>query len=319
MTHAVAACMRNEGPYIIEWLAYHRAIGFDRLVVATNDCTDGSDALLDTLQTHGIVTHLRNLVPEGTAPQESGMAAVFDHLHRTDALWLLHIDADEFLNIGLGDGRLADLMERAGEADVIALPWLAFGDSGHAGRPLPVLPNFTRCEGAPDPEETKFKSLFRFRNFEGADDHMPKRPLLEDPLVLAATGVQLNPGVLFADKRAKYRPADKAVKPHAAVINHYAVRGEADFLMRNDRGDGQGKQSSKYHLGSKWHGLANRNQGQNRRILRQWPATEALMTNWRALSGVAAAEAACLAWDAARRAEILTAETRQAWTKGAEA
>ncbi len=314
MSAAIAACMRNEGPYILEWLAYHHVIGFDRLIVASNDCTDGSDRLLDILAGHGIVTHLPGPVPEGESPQSAGMKRVFEHLQGSDARWLLHVDADEFLNIGLGDGRLPDLLARSGEADVIALPWLLLGDNGHAGRPVPVLPAFTACEGKPDPENAKFKSLFRVRNFTHCDDHMPKGPLLEDPLVLSAAGHKLNSGVLFADKRARYRPTDKAIKPHAAVINHYAVRGEADFLMRNDRGDGQGKQSGKYHLGSKWHRIANRNDAQNRRILRHWPATAACMADWRALPGVAEAEAVCLDRDAARRATILTPGTRRGWT-----
>lgn len=38
---------RNEGPYLLEWIAWHRMIGFDDIIVLTHDCTDGSDVLLD--------------------------------------------------------------------------------------------------------------------------------------------------------------------------------------------------------------------------------------------------------------------------------
>ena len=57
---AIVTCMKNEGPFILEWLAYHRAIGFDDFLVYTNDCTDGTDTMLDALQARGIVQHRDN-------------------------------------------------------------------------------------------------------------------------------------------------------------------------------------------------------------------------------------------------------------------
>ncbi|MEL7000367.1 MAG: glycosyltransferase family 2 protein, partial [Pseudomonadota bacterium] len=41
--------MRNEAPYVLEWVAYHRIIGFDHIVVCTNDCDDNTPALLDAI------------------------------------------------------------------------------------------------------------------------------------------------------------------------------------------------------------------------------------------------------------------------------
>ncbi|MBL4556550.1 MAG: glycosyltransferase family 2 protein [Rhodobacteraceae bacterium] len=52
--------MRDEGPYVLEWLAWHKAIGVTDFVVFTNDCTDGTDALLDRLDAAGEVMHLPN-------------------------------------------------------------------------------------------------------------------------------------------------------------------------------------------------------------------------------------------------------------------
>jgi hypothetical protein len=49
----LAATMPNEGPYILEWVAYHLAIGFTDIVICTNDCVDGSLALLERLQELG--------------------------------------------------------------------------------------------------------------------------------------------------------------------------------------------------------------------------------------------------------------------------
>ena len=37
----IVTCMKNEGPFILEWLAYHRMIGVDDFLIYTNDCDDG--------------------------------------------------------------------------------------------------------------------------------------------------------------------------------------------------------------------------------------------------------------------------------------
>ena len=100
--HAIAACMRNEGQFLLEWVAYHRAIGFDRVFVATNDCTDGTDRMLDRLAEIDAVLHIRNRIDPGIPPQVSGMRRILAHPAMKDIGWLLHCDADEFLDVTTG-------------------------------------------------------------------------------------------------------------------------------------------------------------------------------------------------------------------------
>ncbi|MCV2894102.1 glycosyltransferase family 2 protein [Lentibacter sp. XHP0401] len=311
---ALASAMRNEGPHLMEWLAYHSVIGFEHILIITNDCTDGSDTLLDALAARGHVTHIRQTVPTGTAPQDSAMRLAFRHLATTNAEWLCHIDSDEFLNIRLGEGHLSDLLARVGEADVIALPWLFFGTSGHTARTLPVLPAFTACAAGFPEDTTKFKSMFRFAKFGHAHDHRPIEPKQDDLKVVSAAGTPLRNNLDSAKKRKKYFPHAKAIAPEAAVLNHYATRAEDDFLMKNARGDGQGHVSNKYHLGSAWFKTANQNAAQDRSILRHWPRVEALLADWRNDPEIAALESACLASDTALRHKTLTPATRLGWT-----
>jgi hypothetical protein len=46
---AIVTTMKNEGPFILEWLAYHRAIGVEDFLIYTNDCSDGTDTMLELL------------------------------------------------------------------------------------------------------------------------------------------------------------------------------------------------------------------------------------------------------------------------------
>ena len=41
--------VRNEGAFLLEWLAHHRATGFTDFLVFSNDCEDGTDAMLERL------------------------------------------------------------------------------------------------------------------------------------------------------------------------------------------------------------------------------------------------------------------------------
>ena len=41
----IVACMRDEALFVVEWVAHHLAVGFDRIIVYTNACSDGTDRL----------------------------------------------------------------------------------------------------------------------------------------------------------------------------------------------------------------------------------------------------------------------------------
>ena len=73
----LVSAMRNEGPFVLEWLAYHRVIGVDQVVIVSNGSTDGSDELLTALAAAGELTFLRTTPARGVAPQ-SAAVATFD-------------------------------------------------------------------------------------------------------------------------------------------------------------------------------------------------------------------------------------------------
>lgn len=315
---AITSCMRNEGIFVLEWIAYHQALGFDEVVIVTNDCTDGSDSLLDLLASHGVLTHIRQSLTPGDSPQDKGMDLALAYLRRNNTTWCLHIDSDEFLLIEAGDGTLPNLMQNVRDADCVPLIWRNFGDSGQSQWTAGdnVIERFTRTEPGPTPGTSKSKCLFRVASFDAATDHNPRCPTVADPKVVNADGTALSNKTLQQKKSSRFRPHDLACAARTARINHYAVKSQDLYLMKNDRGDGQGKQGdSKYHLGSRWHQMANRNDVEDRAIQRHLPATQTRLQALRALPGVAAAEQHCRDWFETRRNAILTESQRRLWTK----
>ncbi|HBD0355695.1 TPA: glycosyltransferase family 2 protein, partial [Escherichia coli] len=54
----IGAIFKNEGPYILEWIAYHQSIGVDRFYIVDNVSNDTSSELLCDLHSLGIITRI---------------------------------------------------------------------------------------------------------------------------------------------------------------------------------------------------------------------------------------------------------------------
>ena len=232
----IVSTMKNEAPYILEWVAYHKAIGFDAFLIYTNDCTDGTDFMLDRLEELGHVTHRRNEVLR-RGPHKSALKYAMKEDLYAQADWVYVTDADEFLNVKAGDGRVRDLVEVYPDADVIPVTWKHFSNDGVTELPSDFLiRQFTDAEpSAPDPnaaEKGRFvKSLFR------PDARIDKLGL-HGPNYLDEVKGQLR----FGSAETAADPDADAMRPQSefgydvAQVNHYAVRSVDAYLLKRDRG-----------------------------------------------------------------------------------
>lgn len=130
----VVTCMKDEGPFILEWLAWHRAVGVTDFVIFTNDCTDGTERLLDRLHGRGEVTHLPNpALATGDTHFQPVALNYAHHLGQVRAAdFFLSMDVDEFLNIRTGAGRITDLLAATGPFDVLSVSELNHGANRRA-------------------------------------------------------------------------------------------------------------------------------------------------------------------------------------------
>ena len=240
----LVATMRDEGPFILEWVAYHRAIGFTDIVVCSNDCVDGSPALLDRLQALGVVTHL----PVSVAPGEKAQLAAYARAQTLPLLrevdWAMVLDADEFLNIHVGEGRVADLLDAVPTATAFLLNWRVFGDSGHERwRPGLVAERFTRAAQRENGVNLSFKTLFRHVDAYGCKlmPHQPRYPeasRLADLRYVNGDGAAL-PDYFKDESRDCFLQMEPAlVSWRLAQVNHYNTRSREDYRVKHRRGGG---------------------------------------------------------------------------------
>ncbi|WP_289082447.1 glycosyltransferase family 2 protein [uncultured Sulfitobacter sp.] len=238
---AIVTTMKNEGPFILEWIAYHRAIGFDDFIVYTNDCTDGTDTMLALLQDKGIVQHRENPYREmNLKPQHAALQAAEEEDIIKNASWVTCIDVDEFVNIKCGDGTLDALFAEIKDANMIAMTWRLFGNSDvHLFDPTPITAQFQRCapEHIRKPHQAwGFKTLFRNMGiFKKLGVHRPKG--LKSQLWKEIKWVNGSGKPLPRDMyRNGWRSTADTYGYDLVQLNHYAVRSAESFLVKRDRG-----------------------------------------------------------------------------------
>ena len=312
---AIVTTMKNEGPFILEWLAYHRAIGVDDFLIYTNDCTDGTDTMLMLLQEKGIVQHREN--PFRTMdlkPQHAALQAAEDEPIMQNCGWGICMDVDEFINIKVGDGTLGALYAAMGEANMISLTWRLFGNADvHDYKDEFLIDQFTACapEAVRKPHQAwGFKTLFRNIDiYKKLGVHRPKglKPDLWDQVRwLNGSGKPL-PREMF---RNGWRSTLETYGYDWVQLNHYAVRSAESFLVKRDRGRVNHVDRDQ---GMNYWFRMNFNAEQDRSIQRMIPAAQAEFGRLMADADIAAAHHGAVAAHRAKIAELRAQETPAAF------
>jgi hypothetical protein len=221
MGKGLAACavFRDEAPYLLEWIAYHRALGVAHFVLYDNASSDGGAALIAPSPFAAAVT----IVPW---PERPPLLSAYHHFLDNFAgrfEWAAFIDIDEFL-LPLQDAALLPLLDRLHAASAMLVNWRVFGPSGHEEPPSGlVIENYTRRLPDEAPVNRHVKSIVRCAEVLGTGIN---------PHEFALRGAAVNPcGEIVPNT---------ALQPHAChdvlVLNHYFTRSRSDWRAKVARG-----------------------------------------------------------------------------------
>jgi hypothetical protein len=232
--------MKNEAPYILEWVAYHRAIGVDHFLIYTNGCEDGTTEILDRLQALGVLQHRDNNNWSGNSPQQHALNNALREEVVINADWLIHIDVDEFMNIRCGNGTLDDFFAAAPDATNVAMTWRLFGHNGIARLDDQlVIDQFDACapKYCPKPHTVwGFKTMFRNIGAYGKMScHRPNKLVdgFEDRVRWVNGSGQDMTGEAIKNG---WRNSKKTIGYDLIQLNHYALRSAESFLIKRQRG-----------------------------------------------------------------------------------
>lgn len=290
MRITAVTCVKNEGPFLLEWIAYNRLIGVTDHLFYSNDCSDGTDRLLDRLADHGVVHHLPNPAERRNYQMEALKDARRQEVVR-EADWLWVADVDEFLNIHVGDHTLPALIAACGDPQAISVTFQFFANGGiEAFEDRPVIAQFTRCHN-PDlwcgESAIEVKTLVRKDfplQYYGAHRPFHRVGKVPAPVWKDGSGRDVLEAFLQAANKRRLRKFPAPGARSFATLNHYALRSLDSYLVKNDRGDVN--RENRDFDDSYWR---ERNDAawEDRTILRMLPKLEAQIAVLKALPGIA--------------------------------
>ena len=239
--------MKNEGPYILEWIAHHLALGFDNILIFSADCDDQTDRMLDRLEDMRLIKHCPN--PKRIFKQLGvwhvaalRYASTFNMY--ADADWVLAVDVDEFLEIEPGNHQLSDLFEHSPKFDLMSFTVVGYNSSNikHIGDGS-VQDQFFQSQmdikelaSSKSTKRSAVKTLMRngikgsmFRNHRPKIDNFSK----SDHVWLNGAGKSMP--AEFTDQKINLHPAKGSLG--IAHVNHHSLRSMESFMVKVDRGD----------------------------------------------------------------------------------
>jgi|SRR5579871_2432700 len=220
---AVCAIFKDEAPYLLEWLAFHKIVGVDLFVLYDNGSTDGGP---DLIRRSSFARNVKLI----EWPDRPGQISAYRHFHANyahDFTWAAFIDLDEFIVPLAGASIREILMRKIYEpyADIL-LNWLIFGPSGHDKQPSgTVIENFT------------------LRIPEGADANRHVKSLVrtKDLVRIGSTPHIFDCARPTCNARGE-KVMSYAMQPTAChdvmVINHYFTKSAEEWEFKRKRGRG---------------------------------------------------------------------------------
>ncbi|MEO0999281.1 MAG: glycosyltransferase family 2 protein [Pseudomonadota bacterium] len=296
----IVTSMKNEAPFLLEWIAHYRVLGFTDILIATNDCTDGTVEMIARLEELGLARLHRTRIRAGGIHRSAiRQLSRFEEVKTAD--WIFVCDADEFLNIHYGDGGVEELIEATGGPDVISVTWRIFGPNGQGSfADRRMTEQFTRAEAPRNRGRSRQAEKFVKSLFRGTLD--VRRMGLHYPLLpnAAREGATWVAGD-GKDYRVNSRGLGRATGWQGAQVNHYALRSLDSYLVKRDRGRAN-------HMGetvglSYWRRF-DKNHVEDTSIARYATRSDAMLAELKADPRLGELHEAAVAWHRAKAAEM---------------
>ena len=218
----LVAIARDEGRYIVEWLAHHFAIGFARILVYDHGSVDSMPSTLDRI---AAVDRRLKRVPWQVAEGSPQVSAYNHGLAHVTTPWIAFLDLDEFL-VPHADGSLPAYLARVpDDVACIHINWRGFGSGGRETDDYALVTRtFTRCARPSWDNNCHFKTLARTA--------LTSKVLVHDVDVRSGRSVLSD----FQEAEVLVRGQSKRSNHKAIQINHYQSKTYVEFEQRMLRG-----------------------------------------------------------------------------------
>ncbi|MDR2686068.1 MAG: glycosyltransferase family 92 protein [Rickettsiales bacterium] len=225
---SAVAIIKNEAPYLKEWIEYHRLVGVEKFYLYDNESTDNTKDVLAPYIKSGVVEYIYY---PGDAMQRKAYNDCLKKYH-LESKWLGIFDLDEFI-VPVSTKTIPEFLKTMPHGtSQLLISWLLFGSSGHKTMPAGgVLESYKNR--APE-SHPRYKAIVNPRRTYAAGVH--------GHVVFGQTIDELGEPMLRMS--AKMNPAKK----DQIRVHHYAVKSFEEYTLRQTRGSARsGKRKQRYH------------------------------------------------------------------------
>lgn len=136
----ICLIVRDEAPYILEWIAHYKSLGVQDFIVFDHLSTDKTSNLLSALAKSGVIQHFE--ISDAKGAQRKAYSRAVKHCNTE---WLGYLDIDEFVKLETHQS-IPDLLSGFEEKVAsVSLVWKSFGSSGkYLFSREPVTTRFTQ-------------------------------------------------------------------------------------------------------------------------------------------------------------------------------
>jgi hypothetical protein len=220
----VVVIIRNEAPYLSEWLAYHRALGVEHFFIYDNGSTDELHQVIEPWVNHGLVTLVHWPLPGGQIDAYSHALRFYG----PSLAWLAFFDVDEFV-VPLVDDDIPAVLARFPDAAEVRIPRVDFGFSGHRTPPAALT----------------IEAYTEVADVFGRDPAKPPRvKAVVQPGSVSAVGIH-TATVAHDPRGPDGEPVPSRIVGKACwdfvQLNHYYTRSFEEFEEKRFRGSATGR------------------------------------------------------------------------------
>lgn len=225
---AICAIFKDEGPYILEWIAHHRLIGITDFYIADNISADGSSELLELLHSEREITRISWPTEPGIKPQLPAYQHMAELAKNDNIDWALFIDADEFviLEEDVKDIQSAIIKITAGNDSIsgIAINWATYGSSHLIINPdYSILDNFEFRFKKDSNINKHYKSLIKIADFLSSGSTPHEFKIKDTKKYVDTAGVEL-PQPLSG--------MSTCVTWGCMKIHHYMIKSKIEYVTK---------------------------------------------------------------------------------------
>lgn len=216
---SIVAIIKNEAPYIAEWLEYHLLMGVNKFYIYDNESEDNLEEILQPYIKNGVVEYVY-------CPGKGKQMWAYNDILKTarkETYWLAVIDCDEFI-VPISTESIPKVLKEFEGYGGLGINWLMYGSSGQKNKTDGLVI-----------ERFKYHSIKDFRGNECIKTIIMPRYVISINHPHYAN-YMTGKFCVNTDKEKINGPFNPHILYDKIRINHYFVKSYDEYLQKRQRG-----------------------------------------------------------------------------------